>query len=193
MKFSLSTKLMATKLIIACAITASTTSAFSHIVLENKSAVPGTAYKAVFLVGHGCAGAPTTAIAVQIPAAFQGAKPYPKAGWALAVVRSKLAAPYDSHGKQITEDVTSVTWTAIGNDSALQEAYADEFNVRGNLPEANGPLWFKVLQTCGSTSNLWADVPATGISTKGLKFPAALLEVVAPGVSAGQMPAGHKH
>lgn len=154
--------------------------AFSHIVLEGKSAAAGSAYKAVFQVGHGCGGSATTGLSVQIPAGFQGAKPYPKAGWTLTTKLGKLAKPYDNHGKQITEDVTVVSWTAASKEAALQDAYFDEFTLRGKLPDAAGPLWFKVLQTCESGSIDWSEVPASGTSAKGLKSPAALLEVTGP-------------
>ena len=151
--------------------------AFSHIVLETKTAPAGSAYKAVFQVGHGCQGSATTGISVQIPTGFQGAKPYPKAGWALVTKLGKLVKPYDSHGKQISEDVTVVSWTASSKDAALQDAHFDEFTLRGKLPEAAGPLWFKVLQSCESGSLDWSELPAAGASSKGLKFPAVLLEV----------------
>jgi uncharacterized protein YcnI len=48
-------------------------------------------------------------------------------------------------------------------------------------------MWFKVLQTCEKGSIDWAEVPATGASTKGLKFPAALLEIIESGA------VGHQH
>ncbi|MFC5521563.1 DUF1775 domain-containing protein [Polaromonas jejuensis] len=150
---------------------------FSHIVLESKSAPAGSMYKAVFQVGHGCEGSATTGISVQIPAGFQGARPYPKAGWTLTTKLGKLAKPYDNHGKQVTEDVTVVSWTAASKEAALQDAHFDEFMLRGKLPETAGPLWFKVLQTCESGSMDWSEVPASGTSAKGLKSPAALLEV----------------
>ena len=75
----------AAKLMVACAIAASAVPALSHIVLESKSAIAGSNYKAVLQVAHGCKGAATTGVAVQIPPGFQGAKPYPKAGWTLSV------------------------------------------------------------------------------------------------------------
>jgi uncharacterized protein YcnI len=106
--------------------------AFSHISLQDKSAPAGSAYKAVFQVGHGCQGSATTGLAVQIPAGFQGAKPYPKAGWALTTKLGKLAKPYDSHGKQVSEDVTVVSWTAASKEAALQDAHFDEFMLRGS-------------------------------------------------------------
>lgn len=170
--------LNAKKAIAACAVLLGTAPAFSHIVLENKSAPAGSTYKAVFQVGHGCAGSSTTGVSVQIPAEFQGAKPYPKAGWTLTTQVGKLAKPYESYGKQVTEDVTVVSWTAASKDAAVKDSYFDEFQLRGKLPEAAGPLWFKVLQTCETGSNSWSEVPASGTSTKGLKSPAALLEVV---------------
>jgi len=165
--------------------------ALAHVSLETKSAPAGTPYKAVFQVGHGCEGSPTTGMAVQIPAGFQGTKPYQKAGWTVTVKREKLAKPYDSHGKSVIEDVSLVTWTANSPQAALQDANFDEFMLRGTLPEAAGPLWFKVLQTCERGSNDWSEMPAAGASAKGLKSPAVQLDVIDP---AAAMPAmGHAH
>jgi periplasmic copper chaperone A len=167
----------ATKMIAAGAIAACAAPAFAHIVLETTSAPAGSSFKAVLQVGHGCQGSATTGVTLQVPAGFQGAKPYPKAGWTLAVKSGKLAKPYESHGKQVTEDVTQISWTAASKDAALQDAWFDEFAVRGKLPEAAGPLWFKVLQTCDNGSADWSEVPASGTSTQGLKSPAPLLLV----------------
>jgi copper(I)-binding protein len=167
------------KTIVACTVGASAFPAFSHIVLETSSAAAGSTYKAVFQVGHGCQGSATTGVTVQIPAGFQGARPYPKAGWALALKKAKLDKPYEQYGKPVTEDVTSVSWKAASKEVYLQDAFYDEFMLRGKLPNATGPLWFKVLQTCENGSADWSEVPASGTSMKGLKFPAALVEVVA--------------
>lgn len=179
----------ATKLIASCAFFAWTVPAFSHILLETGSAVAGTAYKAVFLVGHGCQGSPTTGISVQIPDGFQGAKPYPKAGWNLSTQLAKLAKPYEQHGQQVLEDTTLVGWTAVSK-AALPDAYFDEFVLRGKLPPTPGPLWFKVLQTCENGSSNWSEVPASGVSTQGLKLPAALLEVTGRTAAALQPASG---
>ncbi|MES2386251.1 MAG: YcnI family protein [Pseudomonadota bacterium] len=169
--------LIVIKSIAACALLAWAAPAFSHIVLENKNAPAGSHYKAVFVVGHGCQGSPTTGVAVQIPAGFLGSKPYPKPGWTVSTQLGKLAKPHDSHGRQVTEDVTLVSWQAAGKDAALPDAFSDEFVLRGKTPEAAGPLWFKVLQTCENGRNDWSDIPASGLSTHGLKFPAVLLQV----------------
>lgn len=172
---------IATKIIAASAVCMSVLPAFSHINLEAGTAPAGSSYKAVFQVGHGCEGTATTGVTVQIPAGFQGAKPYPKAGWTLSVKQEKLVKPYDSHGKPVTQDVSVVSWTAASKEAALQDAHFDEFMLRGKLPATAGPLWFKVLQTCENGSNDWSQVPASGSSVKGLKSPAPMLEVTAGG------------
>ena len=174
------TSSIATKSIAACALFTWATASFSHVILENKVATTGSTYKAVFQVGHGCGDLPTTAIAVQIPPGFQAAKPHAKAGWTLTV-----------QGKDM------VTWTAASKEAALPSAHFDEFILRGKLPDAAGPMWFKVLQSCddgvSKSSNNWAAVPEAGTSTKGLKSPAALLEVILPTTPPVAMPAEHKH
>lgn len=170
-------KFKVVKTIAAYAVLLGTAPVFSHIALETRTAAVGSVYKAVFQVGHGCAGSATTGVSVQIPPGFQGAKPYPKSGWSLSTQLGKLAKPYDNHGQHVTQDVAVVSWVATSKEVALQEGHVDEFQLRGNLPDTAGPMWFKVIQSCESGSNSWTEVPAVGTSTKNLKFPAALLEV----------------
>lgn len=177
----------ATKTVAACALLTGATASFSHIVLGEPAALANTSYRATFRIGHGCDGSPVTALKVTIPPGFQGAKPMPKAGWVLSVTSAKLAKPYDSHGTQITEDVSEITWTAASKDSGLPDGWYDEFVLRGGLPQQAGPMWFKVLQTCERGRIDWAEVPAAGTSTQGLKAPAALLEIIESGA------VGHAH
>lgn len=151
----------------------------AHVSLEQASAAAGSSYKAVLRVGHGCNGAPTTGLTVRLPPGFRGAKPMPKPGWTVAIKQDALATPYESHGRRVTSDVTEISWTAAGRDAWLADAHYDEFVIRGQLPSAAGPLWFKVLQSCDGAALDWSEVPATGVSTQGLKTPAVLLEVKA--------------
>ncbi len=163
-------------------------SARAHIVLQDGAAAAGASYRATFKVGHGCDGAATTGIAVTIPAGFTGAQPMPKAGWQVRVVSGKLEQPYTSHGKTFTDGVLEVQWTASTPDSALPSDFYDEFVLHGTTPGKPGPLWFKVQQTCTTGSLAWVDIPASGTSTKGMKTPAALLEVLDV-----QAAGGHSH
>ena len=185
--------------------------AFSHVTLEQQQVETGTTYKAVLRVGHGCEGLPTMALRVQMPSGFQGAKPMPKAGWTIQAKTEKLATPYDNYGKQITEDITEITWAVKSPEFALKDSEYDEFILRGRAAMPVGAAWFKVTQLCAegskTSSNPWTEIPTSGISTRGLKYPAALLNVVAPAAApatsvpsaapnskpAADPHAGHKH
>ena len=171
--------------LLACACFLAAASSMAHVVLQDPAAAAGVSYRAAFQIGHGCDGSATTAIRVRIPAGFQGAKPMPKAGWTLRTTMAHLSKPYTSHGVTVSEDVTEISWTANSPETALPDAWFDEFVLRGT-PAVAGPLWFKVLQSCEKGQTDWADVPATGSATHGLKSPAALLEVIDTGAAAHQ-------
>lgn len=150
----------------------------AHIVLEQREAEAGSIYKAVLKVGHGCDGSATRQLVVTLPAGLRGAKPVPKPGWRLGLRMEKLAQPFESHGKPITEGLAEVSWTALSEADQLQDAWYDEFELRAGLPDQPGELWFKVRQVCALGESNWAEVPAAGASTKGLKLPAARLLVI---------------
>ena len=169
--------------LLGCALGA----AHAHVTLEQAKAPAGSTVKAVLRVGHGCDGSDTHTLRVGIPTGFRGAKPMPKAGWSLEVRKAALTQPYESHGRQVIEDVVEITWKANSRDAWLVDAHYDEFVVRGQLPDKAGALWFKVQQLCERGQLNWADVPAAGTSIRGLKSPAVLLEVTPDGA------AGHSH
>lgn len=157
------------KIAAACALLAGAAPTFSHIVLEQGSAFAGSYHKAVFRVGHGCQGSATSGVVVYIPAGLTGVKPYPKAGWPVAIERGQ--------GLAVAQDVAVVRWTAAGKEAVLPDAQVDEFSLRVKVPDTAGPIWFKVLQTCENGRNDWSEIPAMGTSTKGMKMPAVLLQV----------------
>ena len=165
-------------LLLASTLALAAVSAQAHVVLQDGAAAANSSYRAALRVGHGCDGEATTSMRVILPAGFNGAQPMPKPGWTLRTVIGPLAVPYESHGKKYTEGVLEISWTANSAENALPHAYYDEFVLRGTTPAKPGPLWFKVVQSCAKGSNDWVEVPASGTSTKGLKMPAALLEVL---------------
>ena len=168
-------------IIAICSLYISTKSAFSHVLLHEQAARVNTSYRAVFRVSHGCNGSPTTALTIALPAGFRGAKPMPHASWQVVATTEQLTQPYKSHGKDILQDVTAVTWTANSKADALPDSHYDEFVLRGSLPEQAGPLWFKIWQRCEIGATHWIEIPASGTSTQGLTSPAALLEVIPSG------------
>ncbi|MEY2654156.1 MAG: hypothetical protein RLZZ524_1184 [Pseudomonadota bacterium] len=178
MKTAMNTPILTTRtLTLACALTLSAFGAHAHATLEEGDAIAGSYYKAAVQIGHGCEGTPVHTVVVRLPAGFKGAKPSPKAGWKIDITRAPLAQPYTSHGRTITDDVSEIRWTAQSAEAKLQDAWYDTFVLRGQLPAQAGPLWFKILQVCDKGQVDWAEVPAQGTSTKGLKEPAALLNV----------------
>lgn len=143
--------------------------ASAHVSLHEPTAVQGAYHRAAFKVGHGCAGSPTTELAVLLPEGVTSARPMPKPGWQLV--------------SEPTPTGTRVVWRG----GALDDQHYDEFVMQFKVTAAAGPLWFPVEQRCAQGRNDWKERPATGTSTQGLRYPAVLLEVVAP--SAG----GHAH
>ena len=162
-----------------CAFLAAMSLAVSaHTVLEYPVATAGQSYKATFKVGHGCGTSSTRQIVVDIPAGVQGAKPMPKPGWRLEVSRDKLAKPYTSHGRTVTEDVTRISWTAKTADDMLPNGHYDEFVLVGTLPEQAGTMYWPVQQVCEQGRMDWTDTPQPGQKLSDLKSPAAVLELM---------------
>jgi uncharacterized protein YcnI len=122
----------------------------AHVTFEVPQAAAGASYKGVLRVGHGCQGSPTRGLVVRIPAGFDGAKPMPKAGWALTVKRS---------GDQVTE----IAWRAKSREAWIDDGWYDEFVLRGRTPKAAAALSFAVVQQCEKGDADWsADLNVTG-------------------------------
>lgn len=131
--------------------------AHAHVTLDQPAAPAGSSYRAAFKIGHGCDGAATTAITVTLPEGLRGAKPMPKPGWTLTTTRRPLKAPYESHGKPVTDELAEVRWTASTPADALPDAWYDEFVLRTSLPAEPGELFFAVRQVCTQGEWNWAE------------------------------------
>lgn len=136
-------------------------SAGAHVTLENRQVAPGSFYKAVFAVPHGCAGSATVKIRVQIPEGVIAVKPMPKPGWNLDIIKGKYAAEYDFHGARVSEGVKEVSWSG----GKLADDNYDEFVVSSYLTGAlkpNTTLYFPVVQECEQGVSRWIDIPVEG-------------------------------
>jgi copper(I)-binding protein len=146
-------------------LVATTLPALAHVTLPPGGAAAGSDYEAAFRVGHSCKDtAATTGITVRLPEGFTLLEAQPRAGWALA------------------SSAREVRWTA-SDGAGLPDKERAEFIVRGKLAVQPGTLWFKVLQSCGTASTDWAQLPGADASAK-LPFPAARLDVLPAGVAA---------
>lgn len=146
--------------------------ASAHVTFEAAKAPAGSTYRAVLRVGHGCDGAATTKIRVQIPLGVRQTKPMPKAGWELTTVVEKLPEPYDWYGTKITEDVREIVWAG----GKLPDAFYDEFIFRAKLPDEVGTIVsFPVIQECEKGVHRWIEIPEPGKSADDYAEPAPQL------------------
>jgi uncharacterized protein YcnI len=152
--------------------------AAAHVTLETQQAPVGGIYKAVLRVPHGCAGAATTAIRVQIPEGVIAVKPTPKPGWALATTTGDYAQTYDYYGTPTSKGVKEIAWTG----GSLPDAWYDEFVFRAYLAKtlpANTVLYVPVVQMCeGGATDRWIEIPAAGKSADDYRFPAPGLKLL---------------
>lgn len=162
----------------ATASALASTPAFAHITLETGEAAVGSAYRAVLRVPHGCAGAATTKIRVQIPEGLISVKPMPHAGWELDTVTGAYAATYTLYGSAVPEGVKEINWS--GN---LPDEYYDEFVFRGTLADslaAGQTLYFPIVQECGTVIDRWIEIPEAGKSEDDYEHPAPGLRLLPP-------------
>jgi uncharacterized protein YcnI len=153
------------------------TAASAHVTLETSKAPAGGFYKAVLRVPHGCDGAATVAIRVQIPVGVMQTKPMPKPGWQLDTVVKQLDQPYDYDGARITEEVREIAWS--GGD--LPDAYYDEFVFRAKLPKTPGKvIYFPVVQECTKGVARWIEIPEAGKSADDYETPAPAVMLTKP-------------
>ncbi|MEV4702732.1 YcnI family protein [Actinoplanes sp. NPDC049316] len=157
--------------------------AAAHVTVNPGTATQGGYAKVTFRVPNESDATSTTKVEVNLPAdtPFASVSLKPVAGWTMAAQKSKLAKPIEAHGTQISEAVTKITWTAVG-DAAIKPGQFQEFDVSlGPLPQVDQVV-FKALQTYSDgTIVRWIDEPATD-GTEAEK-PAPVLKLTAAGAA----------
>ena len=154
-------------------------SAAAHVSLQADSTAAGAQAVLTLAVPHGCDGAPTTRIAVQIPAGLDSVTPTINPGWTVTKRSQKLAQPVTSrHNTVLTHRVAEVVWTAR---TPLAEGYRDTLSLQVPLPEgaAGRQLVFPTVQTCTTGETAWTQVAAPGQDAAALEHPAPSLTVTA--------------
>jgi uncharacterized protein YcnI len=110
-----------------------------------------------FSIGHGCEDSPTNSMKFQIPEGVLNAAPVVKAGWTIEVEKEDLAEAVESaHGEAQTDRTSVITFTAQ-DGYAVQNGFRDSFSVAFAAPDAEGQLFFKVIQGCETGENAWID------------------------------------
>lgn len=151
--------------------------AHAHVTFLDGDAPQDSTFIATLQVPHGCDGKATTEVRVKLPEGFVFAKPQPKAGWDLEVIKGDYQKNYDNHGEQVKSGPLEVRW----KDGNLSDDFYDTFVVRGSISgvAAGASLAFPVTQLCGGTSEVWDQVAAEGVNPHSLKSPAPVLRIVA--------------
>lgn len=163
--------------------------AFAHSTFVNQSAEQESTIVAALQVPHGCEGGlATTEVRMKLPEGFISAKPQPKAGWELEIIKGDYQKSYKNHGAEVKAGPVEIRWKG-GN---LPDAFYDTFNVQGKVSgvDAGVDLPFKVIQICGDkgTAN-WDQVADKGQDPHSLDNPAPTIKIVAKQAMAG----GHDH
>ncbi|NKL00529.1 DUF1775 domain-containing protein [Rhizobium leguminosarum bv. viciae] len=149
----------------------------AHVTFLDREAKQESTILATLQVPHGCDSKATTEVRVKLPEGFVFAKPQPKAGWELEVIKGDYQKTYDNHGDKVKTGAIEVRWTN-GN---LSDDFYDTFVIQGKVSgvEAGTSLAFPVTQMCGDTVAAWDQVAKEGGDAHRMKSPAPLLKVVA--------------
>lgn len=165
------------------------TQGFAHSTFVNDTATEESSFVAALQVPHGCTGGlATTEVQVKLPEGFISAKPQPKAGWELEVIKGDYQKTYSNHGKDIKDGPVEFKW----KNGNLPDEFYDTFVFQGKISgvEAGNELPFKVTQLCGDKGTVvWDQVAEKGADAHSLANPAPVLKVVAKAEHAG----GHDH
>jgi uncharacterized protein len=141
-------KLKITLALIAALALAVPAKASAHVTLQPEEAAAGDFTVLDVRVPNERDDSATTKVDVQFPPGFVFASYQPVAGWSVDVQMEKLAKPLTSHGEEITEQVSRMTWTADSDRAGIQPGQFLDFPISVQIPgEAGDTLTFKALQT----------------------------------------------
>jgi uncharacterized protein YcnI len=135
--------------------------AHAHVRLEKDQAAAGEVYIARFDVAHGCHGAPTKSLTIDLPPGVSDVKPQAKPGWSVTI------KPIALGGEAVT----------FRGELAPHEKAT--FAIVMHLPDKPGLLAFPVAQVCPHETIEWSQIASPVTPLETLKHPAPVL-MVAP-------------
>jgi uncharacterized protein YcnI len=163
--------------------------AVAHVTVNPDEAEQGGFTKLAFSTPNERDNASTVKLEVILPTdhplAFVSVQPHP--GWSYTVQRRTLAEPIEVFGSQVTEVVSSVTFSADSPATSIGPGEFDEFNLSvGPLPEVD-QIVFKAIQTYSSAEVVrWVE-QAVGHAEP--EHPAPVLHLVPPQSEPARAPA----
>lgn len=167
---------------VVAAVVVSAGRASAHVSVSPTQAAQGGFAVLTFRVPNERETAKTTKIQLYFPTTTPiiGATVRQTAGWTGQVVRGPLPAPVVVNGTTLSQAVTSITWTAKDDTSAIGGSDYQEFGVSvGPLPTTDRVV-FKALQTYDDGQlTRWIEEPAEGQPEP--EPPAVVLHLTAAG------------
>jgi uncharacterized protein YcnI len=164
----------------AMAIIAVATAADAHVTVNPRSAEQGAYTKLSFRVPNERDDAGTTRLQVNLPLDHPVASVSVRAlpGWTVKVDKKKLPAPIKTHGGELTEAVSTITWSG----GKIEPGRFEEFDVSmGPLPEVDRMLFTAVQTYSGGEVVRWDQNPGT--SGQEPEHPAPVLALTPKGTS----------
>jgi periplasmic copper chaperone A len=161
----------ATSKILVATIVLASSSARAHVTLEGRQAEVGTAYRAVFVVPHGCSGSATVKLRVQIPEGVIATEAKPTTGWSVETIKGKYADAYNYQGAKLSEGIREVDWSGGRLPDKTRETFVIETYLTDSL-KPNTTLYFPVVQECEQGLSRWIEVPADEAHPHEAKWPA---------------------
>jgi periplasmic copper chaperone A len=155
--------------------------AAAHVTVSPPEAPAGGYTKLDVRVPHGCDGAATEVVRVQIPEGITSVTPQVVTGWEIEIEMEELDEPMDAgHGEQITERPAEVVWTG----GPLEDEYLEEFGLSVRMPEGDEGeiVYFPAVQECeGGEEAAWIELPDEGGEGEDLEHPAPGVVLTAGG------------
>jgi uncharacterized protein YcnI len=148
--------------------------AAAHVTIPEGEVHAGSTAVIHFRVGHGCDGAPTDTVELQLPDGVVAGQPEYLPGWT-AEVEMVESEPYERFGETFTERAGVIRWS--GGD--LPDFAFYDFAVRATfLVDPGTVLAIPVVQRCGDAELAWIEPIVDGQPEP--EHPAPTLTVIEP-------------
>ena len=151
--------------------------ALAHVTADPGEITAGDYAMINLRVPHGCDGAATTSVTVQIPDTVASVTPQFIPGWDVETTTGPLAEPVELHGETVDEGIREVTWSG---GTPIPDGVFFDFGISALMPDASGEtLYFPTVQTCGETETAWVEVPEEGGDGHDLETPVPAVTLTA--------------
>ncbi|MER5861872.1 YcnI family protein [Kitasatospora sp. NPDC002040] len=161
--------------------------AFAHVTVQPGTVQQGGYSAVAFRVPNESDTASTVKLEINLPLdhPLASVRTQPIPGWTATLEKSKLDKPLKSHGKDITEAVSKITWTADAGTKVGPGQYQDFAVSLGAMPDDTDKLTFKALQTYDNGDVVrWIDEAKAGQPEPAKPAPSLTL-TKAPAAAAG--------